>query len=446
VTVDPSRSVSRAEHESRARLSAESIAKDLSEPRRKYVADFVRSLGLDPSRLDEEQLGYLFAMLARLEEIQTPHKHNGHNWEIAFSSAARQDNALTPEMDIRLREWERDGQLRQLPGSTPLWPENRRFALCLTHDIDHVSGSLLRERARSLPSYGAAPGREKAIVGLSTFREAARSVLAWKPRPDPPLNIWLDEEEKHGFKSSLFFLASPLPAPHWQDSFYSYDDRVSYRGSKQRLRDVMRDIVARGWDVGLHGSSRSSFDPAILQAERNIVSAACGAEVITTRQHHLFYDVRYTPFYHEKAGIQADTTLGSNIAAGFRCGTCFPFFMYDIAAERPLNVLQVPLIVQDVALFNQLGMNEELAVSHTKELMNRVAEVGGVMTLLWHNDMQASNPRFRAYQRILGAAAEMRAWGCSLRQLNEWWRSRPTGRTGAASQVVELAGKDARGT
>jgi hypothetical protein len=427
VATESSMGASRLEHASRAQITAGSVARGLNPTRRRYIAEFVRSQGFDPSGLDDQKVGYLFGMLARLEELETTHKHNGHNWELSFAPVARQDNAFIPEMDVRLREWERDGHIHKISESRPTWPDGRPFALCLTHDIDHVSGSLVAERARSLRSFGEAPGREKVIVGLSGIREAARTSLFWKPRPDPPLDTWMDAEDRHGFKSSLFFLASPLPKPHWQDSFYSYNDRVSYRGSRLPLREVMRDIVAQGWDVGLHGASRSSSDASLLREERDIVSEACGAAVVTTRQHHLLYDIRYTPLYHERAGLRADTTMGSNISTGFRCGTCFPFFMYDVAADRPLDVVEVPLTVQDVALFNQMCMSDDLAVSHCVQLMNRVARVGGVMTLLWHNDVQSSNPRFRVYQRLLQAASEMGAWGCSLRQLDQWWRARAEG-------------------
>jgi hypothetical protein len=236
--------------------------------------------------------------------------------------------------------------------------------------------------------------------------------------------MWLAEEDRYGFRSSLFFLASPLPRPHWQDSFYSYDDRVAFEGHTIALREVMSAVASRGWDVGLHGASRSSADPDLLSTEKLLVERASGHPVLTTRQHHLYFDARYTPYYQELAGLKADSTLGSNISSGFRCGTCFPFFLYDLYTERQLDVLEAPLIVQDVALFNQLGMNEDLALSHCLDLMQTVASVNGVLTILWHNDLHKSNPRFSTYSRLLRAASELGAWGCSLRGLNDWWRDR----------------------
>lgn len=423
-----------AAHEERRRLTLSAVGEALTASRRNYVDDFVRAQGFEGTSLNDEQVRTVFGLLSRLEELGTLHKHTGQNWELCYAPLSRQRNVLTPVVDVLLRDWACQGLLRPLPSRSPLWPKGKRFALCLTHDVDHVSGNLAKERLRSLPTFREAPGREKLIVGLSTARTLALKTMLWKPAPDPPLDIWLAEEEKHGFRSSLFFLASPLPAPHWKDSFYSYDDRVTFEGRRARLRDVMAEIANRGWDVGLHGASRSSESAALLASEKALVERASGTPVVSTRQHHLFFDTRYTPHYQHMASIQADSTIGSNIAPGFRCGTCFPYFLFDLYTDRPLDVLEAPLVIQDVALFNQLDMDESLALAHCIELMEEVANVNGVLTVLWHNDVDQTSPRFRVYSELLRIAADCGAWGCSLADLNGWWRSR------LASTPVDAAG------
>ena len=57
------------------------------------------------------------------------------------------------------------------------------------------------------------------------------------------------------------------------------------------------------------------------------------------------------------------------------------------------------------------------------ELMDRVADVGGVLTLLWHNHHRVKSAEFRCYERVLTEAASRGAWGCSMRQLDRWWRA-----------------------
>src|SRR5437868_3322358 len=115
----------------------------------------------------------------------------------------------------------------------------------------------------------------------------------------------------------------------------------------------MRQIADRGWDVGLHGASASSLDAGRLYAERQSIEKASGRAATTIRQHNLIFDVRYTPRNQAQAGFRADSTMGSNRGIGFRCGTAFPFPIYDLAADAPLDLLEVPMMIQDCVVFRR---------------------------------------------------------------------------------------------
>jgi len=397
---------------------------ELTAPRRDYVLRFFRTLGYEASGLPDRRLVDVFSLLARIEEYTTGVRHNRHNWELDYAPLDRARQATVPVIETWTAEWAGQGALKPLPDAPPRWPDGKRFALCLTHDVDTVSGDVFRARWRSLPAFRRAPFREKVIVGLSTARALARKCTPGLRPPDPLLAEWMDEEARHGFTSSFFFLAQPLPEPDWEDSFYRYSDRVSYDGTRTPVREVMKDLIRRGWDVGLHGSSRSHASPALLARERSIVSEACGADVVTVRQHHLFYDARYTPLYQTEAGLQADSSLGSNNRTCFRCGAGIPFELYDIISDRALGILEIPLIIQDVALFRVLQMDADLALEHCVDVMRVVAEAGGAMTILWHNDHLATDAAFAVYRTLLDEADGMGAWGCSARELSQWWRGR----------------------
>jgi hypothetical protein len=234
----------------------------------------------------------------------------------------------------------------------------------------------------------------------------------------------MQEEDRHGFRSSFFFLAQPIPQPHWQDSFDRYEDRVTYGTRRVTIRDVMKSMVAGAWDVGLHGSSRSHASTSLLTKERRIVSNACGQEVVTTRQHHLFFDARITPLYQSQAGLRADSTLGSNNRSCFRGGAGTPFYWYDLIDDVELDLLIAPLVIQDVALFNVLQMDIDTAVVHCVNILRRVADLGGALTVLWHNNHYLHDDAFVVYKILLEEAHRMGAWGCSLRQLSQWWNQR----------------------
>lgn len=397
---------------------------EMKTARRQYVRSYFRLLGFDATDLVDEELIKVFALLARVEEYTTYIRHNGHNWEVDYSSLERLRETTIPVIEIWVRQWVDRGLLKLVENAPPLWPEEKRFALCLTHDMDMLGGDLFWPRLRSLPTFWSAPIREKVIVALSTTRAFMKRCLPGTMSLDPLLVEWMEEEAKHGFKSSFFFLAQPLPDPDWQDSFYRYTDRVRFGNRHLTIAEVVKEMVKNGWDVGLHGSSRSHVSAELLARERQILSEICNQEVQTIRQHHLFYDVRITPLSQARAGFKSDSTLGSNIRAGFRCGTGIPFFCYDLVSDTVLDILEVPLVVQDVAIFGSLQMDKEIALRHCVELMRYVAELGGAMTLLWHNTYYEGDEEFGVYRELLEEADRLGAWGCSVRQLSDWWRYR----------------------
>jgi hypothetical protein len=148
--------------------------------------------------------------------------------------------------------------------------------------------------------------------------------------------------------------------------------------------------------------------------------------VTTIRQHYLHFDVRVTPRLHERSGFSADTTLGFNRNVGFRAGTSMPFRLFDFESASPIDVIEVPLVIQEAALLatNSLELDEALAKDVVSQLLDEIASVGGVATLLFHPH-SLLNPSFvTLYRFSIEHALDRGAWVTSLAQIAEWWRSR----------------------
>lgn len=397
----------------------------LTKPQRDYALGFLRSLDRDPSALGDGELRLVFDLLSRREEWECPVRHENHNWEPSLAPVARREGSFAPLLEQQVEAWGREGRLPRVTGTAARWPNGKAFALCLTHDIDILQEYLWLERWRHLPSLRRAPARQRAVMIGSLVAQAAKRVAhVGRKRASPPLDAWLEAENRHGFRSTCHFFADPLPHATWEDKFYRYRDRIEYEGRSRTIGEVIRAVAQAGWDAGVHGSLPSHRDDSLLSLEKDAVEAAAGQPVVSTRQHHLAWDVRVTPGVHAAAGLRVDSSLGSNIDLGFRCGTGMPFFVYDLAADRPLDLLQIPLVIQDNPLQRLSAGNEDLMTARCVELIDRVAAVGGAITLLWHNQHRPGSVAFRCYERVLAAAAERGAWGCSMRQLDEWWRGR----------------------
>ena len=184
---------------------------------------------------------------------------------------------------------------------------------------------------------------------------------------------------------------------------------------------VMADLVAQGHDVGLHGSYWSARQPGMLKEQREQLSRDSGLSITTTRQHWLHFDIDITPQLQSEAGIVVDGTFGFNRHLGFRAGTSLPFFWPN------LDLLELPLVIQDVAVFSPAAMELDLstACKVCDQIVEEVASVGGcVGTLLHPEQFPLITELNRWYDDLIAKALSKGAWVTSLAEINDWWRAR----------------------
>jgi peptidoglycan/xylan/chitin deacetylase (PgdA/CDA1 family) len=232
----------------------------------------------------------------------------------------------------------------------------------------------------------------------------------------------MEFEAQFGFKSTFFFFAEHLPTPHIWDCGYSHTDKVEFYGLRMTVRAMMREMLQRGWDIGLHGSYCSATDLSALKEEKRQMEESAGATVQAIRHHYLHYDVRVTPSLHERAGLKADSTHGFNRNIGFRSGTAFPYYCWSHQDQRSTNILEIPLHVMDGSLLSAQGLecDIDMATTYMKMMMDRIAAVGGCLTLNWHPSWLSLKPYREAYEWILREARERNAWGCTVQSLLRW--------------------------
>jgi hypothetical protein len=397
---------------------------------RRYLDDTVRvwlglpaSAGVDPPQLPEG----LARLFLRLEEYETDRRDRWGRWDFDQSENFRAGRHRDPEVDRWVAA--RRAELVEATPREPLWPDGRRFAVCLTHDVDLVSErSTPRQAARH-----AWAGRDRGGLGRIAgppvrLARALRTGIALVPSARETLERSVALEADRGATASYLFTVPPAGGPGRYDCVYAPGDPCLFRGERRRIADVMRALSADGFDVGLHGSYEAGLRPGALAAERASLEQATGLGITTTRQHLLHWDVRRTPQLQEAAGLRVDSSLGFNRDVGFRAGTSLPFRQFDVATGKRLELLQVPLVAQDASLLDTWGL--ALDVSHAKEvvtqLLDDAAELGTASTLVFHPDKLVRPDWLALYEHALDHAAERGAWLTSLAELERWWRDRET--------------------
>jgi hypothetical protein len=339
------------------------------------------------------------------------------------------EHAAVPTLDLHialLRRWivEAGVALVEIPPVPPACA----FLACLTHDVDFLGIRRHRADATLLGFLlRATVGSALDVVrGRRTLRQLARNLAAvlklplvhLRLLPDPWLPFEKYAEVERDLRST-FFLVPFANRPGRGLAGPSHPRRAVKYGA-QDARAWVEWLRARGAEVAVHGID-AWHDVKSAREERAAVAAVAGEHDLGVRMHWLFLAPDSLAKL-DASGFAYDSTVGYNDAIGFRAGTAQVF--------RPLGstrLLELPLHIQDTALLYPRRMHcrpgEATRIAHA--LLERVGQVGGVLTVSWHERSLVPERQWNDPYRAL--LEDLRAAGASIRPARDvvdWFRRR----------------------
>lgn len=266
------------------------------------------------------------------------------------------------------------------------------FYLCLTHDVDRVFKTFQG------PYYAV---KERDLRHLRHLADGSNPY--WQ------FETIMELESNLGVRSSFNFLnekrlVRDLSPRRWLSprNWWLFTGR--YDLDDQAIVDVIQELDAGGWEVGLHGSYDSYDNLERLRWEHERLENVLGKPVIGGRQHHLNLRQPMTWRHQREVGLRYDTTLGSSSTVGFDHG---------YAPLQPLDdgFTVFPLTVMERPLMRDATVEEAMAVGES--LLEEAREHDAVMTLLWHQrvfDDRDFPGHCTVYRGLIERALELGAW------------------------------------
>lgn len=289
-------------------------------------------------------------------------------------------------------------------GLKPEYPENRKFAVCLTHDIDIIFLSVadtLYFTAKLLMS-----GQKKDAKRIF-FSRFSKNI-----NPFYNFRQIMELEKKYNAKSSFYFLVQ-----NPKDKEYGYNI--------EELKEELHYIKDSGWEVGLHGSHTSYNNLEDIKFRKQKLEKLLGKKIVGYRNHYLRFKVPDTWQFLKDAGFKYDTTLGYWDCAGFRNGMCNPFKPFNLNSNKEIDIIELPLNIMDGSIFssfingNPIELGFKNAWELIKSLIDTVERYRGVITILWHNTSMLGNG-LELYEKILKYCYEKDAWITSGEEICNW--------------------------
>ena len=238
----------------------------------------------------------------------------------------------------------------------------------------------------------------------------------------------------HGasFEQAVQCIRGGFSAVMFDGSKYPFAENVALtlavgrvaRAAGVSLEGELGRIVDREWEVGLHGGYYACNDLEEIAREKGRLEQVLGRKVTGYRNHYLRFQVPDSWEILEKAGFRYDTTLGYPDMVGFRNGMCHPFWPYNLRTNMEVGILEIPMVIMDVTLFNSTRSYSE-AWQMAKALIDTVVSCHGVLTLNWHSNSFGCPFRgswSRLYEKILQHCDSKNAWMTSGIEICKWWR------------------------
>jgi hypothetical protein len=338
-------------------------------------------------------LGSSFFMFSRYEELVVPerdmHGRFPASASLAFQNGFLERPIINEYIEILWAYMHR------------LWPglnrKPRSFRILPSHDIDIPFQYLLKSLWKILLKSGGD------IYYRKSMRMAANSMINWvnvkygtQLDPYNTFDWILQITEKAGLKAVFNFMSGGrLPL----DYYYSIKNK--------NIQDLLKNILLKGHEIGFHPSYRTFSDGNLWRAEFDQLKIYLdGYRIRGGRQHFLRFDVPVTWRYWSENGLEYDSTLSFADHAGFRCGTCYEYPVFDLLRRRKLPLKERPLIVMDRTVIDKPYMNlgsTPDALNFMMDLKKQCLQYDGDFVVLWHNQRFVDRKEREIYRALIGA-------------------------------------------
>jgi hypothetical protein len=245
--------------------------------------------------------------------------------------------------------------------------KERSFTIIPTHDIDHPlkwykANDKLKSIARSIVS-----------LKFSDLLVDLKYMLSGKDVYDVYDKLIYKADEINS-KARFYFMSAKKA---------KFDD--GYNIFNKRIQSILNKIMSANHVIGFHPSYNTKTNFQLFINEKQNIEKAINKRIYEGRQHYLRFKMPDTWKMWDANNMKIDSTLGYADCAGFRCGVCYDFPVYDLVERKMLTLLERPLIVMEVTLKSYEKLNAANAVLLVKKLKDVVRKYKGNFVFLWHN-------------------------------------------------------------
>ena len=101
-----------------------------------------------------------------------------------------------------------------------------------------------------------------------------------------------------------------------------------------------------------------------------------------------------------KNKIHHDYSMGFPSSPGFRAGTAYNFYFFDLLDNISTDLLLHPFSVMDVSLRDYLSLNQDESSSLIKVIIDNIHQVNGTFISIWHNESLSYSDSWKNWDSV----------------------------------------------
>lgn len=324
-----------------------------------------------------------FFMLTRWEEYTSLSKDEHGRFPASSSLAYKYGFLELPVVDVYAEMlW---NMLVHLENDIPR--KKQHFKALITHDVDIP---LLWPNWFSIfkKAGGDLVKRFSPKEFLFSLKSGIRTQLGFGRDPYDTFDFLMDASDNANLQSHFFFLCNGETR---------YDQTFPIETPLMQV--LLEAIQYRGHFIGIHPSYNTIEKAELLNSEKKALEKATGFPVRFGRQHYLRFQVPTTWQRWEDEGMDWDSTMYYPEKAGFRCGTCRPYSVFNVLTRKKLKLKEVPLTAMEITWLKYQKATPEKMFEDMSSLLQSVKKYQGNFVLLWHNS-SFNTPEWEPYRGI----------------------------------------------
>ncbi|MEN8147886.1 MAG: polysaccharide deacetylase family protein, partial [Campylobacterota bacterium] len=231
--------------------------------------------------------------------------------------------------------------------------------------------------------------RKNIPLSMRNLAKKTNVLLSLETDPFDTFDFLMDISEKLGTKSHFFFMGKGVTK---FDNLYKSDDPF--------IKKLIATIKDRAHHIGIHPTYNAYNDQLQFKKEKEELEKNLDTDILIGREHYLRFEVPATWQVWEDNGMLWDSTLGFADKEGFRCGTCYPYSVFNILSREKLQLKERPLIVMEGNFSTyQHHIKAKEMEDKIKALIHKIKKYDGEFVFLWHNS-SFNTSQWEEYQSV----------------------------------------------